>query len=90
MKLQYQTYWTDSKEDNVHLTWIRDFYKEMYGPGGPIPDGKVDGCFVNYPDVDLPNWQNLYYKDNYPRLQQVKKRWDPLNIFKHAQSIKGA
>ena len=90
MKLQYQTYWTDPQEDNTHLRWIREFYKEMYGPGGPVPDGKVDGCFVNYPDVDLPNWQNLYYKDNYPRLQQVKKRWDPLNIFHHAQSIKGA
>jgi FAD/FMN-containing dehydrogenase len=41
----------------------------------------------NYPDVDLSNWQTLYYKENYPKLQQVKKRWDPLDIFNHAQSI---
>ncbi len=87
MKLQYQTYWTDPGEDEMHLKWIRDFYTAMYGEDGPFPDGKVDGCFVNYADVDLHNWQYLYYKENYARLQQVKKRWDPLNIFHHAQSI---
>jgi hypothetical protein len=43
---------------------------------------------VNYPDVDLPDWQDLYYKGNYAALQQVKQRWDPLDVFKHKQSIK--
>jgi berberine-like enzyme len=87
MKLQYQTYWTDAKDDEVNLRWIRDFYNAMYGPNGPVPDGIVDGCYVNYPDVDLVNWPYLYYKDNYARLQRAKARWDPLNIFNHQQSI---
>jgi hypothetical protein len=47
----------------------------------------VDGTYVNFPDTDLKDWQRLYYKDNYRRLQQVKKHWDPLNVFRHAQSI---
>jgi FAD/FMN-containing dehydrogenase len=42
---------------------------------------------VNYPDIDLHDWQYLYYKDNYPRLQAVKGHWDPHNIFRHRQSI---
>ena len=88
MKLQFQTYWTDPAEDNVHLQWIRDFYTTIYGPSGPYPDDTVDGCYVNYPDVDLINWPYLYYKDNYPRLQRTKARWDALNIFRHAQSIR--
>jgi FAD/FMN-containing dehydrogenase len=87
MKLQYQTYWTDPAQDDDNLSWIRDFYTAMYGPDGPVPDAIMDGCYVNYPDVDLVDWQHLYYKDNYPRLQQAKQSWDPGNVFNHQQSI---
>lgn len=87
MKLQYQTYWTDPKDDQLNLDWIRAFYNAMYGDEGPMPDGTMDGCYVNYPDADLKNWAYLYYLNNYPRLQQVKAEWDPNNIFNHAQSI---
>jgi FAD/FMN-containing dehydrogenase len=87
MKLQYQTYWADADEDPQNLAWISDFYSEMYGERGPWPDGVMDGCYVNYPDVDLKEWPYLYYKENYPRLQRVKARWDPHDIFHHAQSI---
>lgn len=87
MKLQYQTYWTSSNDDRINLDWIRRLYHEMYGESGPLPDDTMDGCYVNYPDVDLGNWQLLYYKDSYPRLQGVKARWDPGNIFNHRQSI---
>jgi len=87
MKLQFQTYWNDPANDDENLAWIGDFYTSMYGQAGPRPDGTVDGCYVGYPDVDLPDWQWLYYKDNYPALQRVKARWDPGNVFNHAQSI---
>lgn len=87
MKLQYQTYWTEPKDDEVNLNWIRNFYNDMYGARGPYPDETVDGCYINYPDVDLPDWQYLYYKESYGRLQRVKQEWDPLNIFNHKQSI---
>jgi FAD/FMN-containing dehydrogenase len=52
---------------------------------------------INHPDVDLADpewntsgvpWHTLYYKDNYPRLQQIKSRWDPGNVFHHALSIR--
>jgi len=87
MKLQYQTYWTDPTDDEANLEWIRGFYTAMYGERGPVPDDVMDGCYVNYPDVDLDDWQTLYYKNNYARLQAVKDRWDPRNIFNHRQSI---
>jgi hypothetical protein len=88
MKLQYQTYWVDEKDGDKNLAWIRGFYNAMYGANGPVPDTTMDGCYVNYPDVDLKNWQMLYYGDpGYKRLQQVKARWDPLNFFHHKQSI---
>jgi hypothetical protein len=89
MKLQFQAYWTQpsAAEERVHLDWIRRLYADMYGPEGPLPDGTVDGCYVGYPDVDLARWPELYYKGNYPRLQQAKLRWDPDDHFRHAQSI---
>ena len=90
MKLQYQTYWTDPAEDDVNLAWIRRFYKSVYAKSGgtPVPNRVTDGCYVNYPDVDLQNWPTLYYKQNYRRLQRVKARWDPNNIFHYSQSIR--
>ncbi len=88
MKLQYQTYWNEEGEGARNLHWIRGFYEEMYGAHGPRPDGEVDGCYVNYPDVDLRDWEHLYYKDAYHRLQRAKARWDPHDIFRHRQSIK--
>jgi hypothetical protein len=87
MKLQYQTYWTQPEHEKANLDWIGGFYEDMYGSSGPVPDETMDGCFVNYPDVDLQDWQNLYYKENYPRLQQAKKLCDPHDVFHHQQSI---
>jgi FAD/FMN-containing dehydrogenase len=90
MKLQYQTYWTSPDGDHGNLGWINRFYRNVYAASGGVPASNhvTDGCFINYPDVDLPSsWPALYYKADYPELQRVKARWDPLNIFHHRQSI---
>ncbi|MCO7189178.1 MULTISPECIES: FAD-binding protein [unclassified Pseudoalteromonas] len=87
MKLQYQTYWFEAAQDPYHIGWINGFYHAMYGDAGPVPDEVMDGCYVNYADVDIPDWQHLYYKHNYVRLQQVKRQLDPNNQLHHAQSI---
>ncbi|GAB2846390.1 FAD-binding protein [Lentzea nigeriaca] len=99
IKSAYQVYWADPAEDDRHLTWIRTFYRDMYASTGgvPVPDDTTDGSYINYPDADLADlrwntsgvpWHTLYYKDNYPRLQRVKARWDPRNVFQHTLSIR--
>jgi FAD/FMN-containing dehydrogenase len=104
-KLQYQTYWQDQAEGpspngGNHLAWIRDFYGEMYRAYGGVPDpqkdpsNNVDGCYVNYPDVDLNDHGletalRLYYGGNLARLSQAKAVWDPHDYFHHQQSIPG-
>lgn len=99
LKLQYQTYWTESSQDDAHLCWIRDFYTDVYRQTGGVPDpqldptNNVDGCYYNYPDVDLniPNGRDaalqLYFGNNLPKLRAVKQRWDPNNYFNSSQSI---
>jgi len=99
MKLQFQTYWARAAEDEGHLAWIRDFYQEVYSSpevdashqGTPFPGDHYQGCYINYPDVDMLNyayWPELYYGPNYGFLQQVKKTYDPNNVFHHAMSIR--
>ncbi len=88
-----------------HLAWIRGFYEQAHAAYGGVPDpardasGVVDGCYYNYPDVDLGTHEQgtaeraltLYFGDNLrvrPRnLVAVKKQWDAANVFRHSQSI---
>ena len=55
MKLQYQTYWTAPGDDRVNLRWINRFYASVYAASGGVPASNrvTDGCFINYPDVNL-------------------------------------
>lgn len=93
--------WGDPKGEAPTLAWVRGFYKELFAASGgvPVPNEQTDGAMINHPDADLADpewnrsgvpWHKLYYKGNYPRLQQVKSKWDPLNIFHHALSIQAA
>ncbi|MGV9566844.1 FAD-binding oxidoreductase [Streptomyces sp. NPDC003480] len=98
-KLLYQTYWHSAGEDDANITWLRDLYEDMYAATGgvPVSDRNTDGCYVNYPDIDLSDpqhnrsgvpWSTLYYGENYPRLQRVKAAWDPTDFFRHDQSVR--
>lgn len=55
--------------------------------GAQVLDPLSIGAYVNFPSNTLPNWQTAYYKENYRRLTQVKRKYDPDNFFRHARSI---
>jgi aclacinomycin oxidase len=93
--------WQNPQDEARHLEWVRAFYKDLYAEAGgvPVPNDQTDGAMINHPDADLADpewnttgvpWHTLYYKDNYPRLQEIKARWDPLNVFHHALSIRAS
>src|ERR1700720_326591 len=76
MKMQFQSYWTNPEEDEGHLTWMREFYQELYSSpevdpahqGTPFPGENYEGCYINYPDRDMLGyayWPKLYYGPNY-------------------------
>ncbi len=99
MKAIYTVTWTDPEGEQANLDWIRRWYRAMYQDTGgvPVPGSVTDGSYINYPDVDTTDpewnrsgvpWHTLYYKDNYRRLQQVKARWDPRDVFHHAMSVR--
>ncbi|KPI19092.1 FAD linked oxidase domain-containing protein [Actinobacteria bacterium OK074] len=43
--------------------------------------------YLNYPDPVLSDWKWAYYGENYERLVEVKKTYDPTDFFTHPQSI---
>ncbi len=90
--------WADPAQDETHVAWLRKLYADIYKDTGgvPVPNAINAGSYINYPDVDLADpavnksgvpWHDLYYLGNYPRLQQVKSKWDPRNTFHHKLSI---
>lgn len=103
LKSQFQTYWTDAQDDDFHIDWLRETYRQLYQAAGvgdkPYPDqSRFQGCYINYPDVDMlyansesgaidPRWLELYYGDHADALISLKRRIDPKNVFRHAMSI---
>jgi len=95
----YSVGWQRPEDEARSLEWLRKFYREVFAETGgvPVPGEVGNGATINHPDVDLADpewntsgvpWHTLYYKDNYPRLQRAKARWDPRNVFHHALSIR--
>lgn len=54
---------------------------------GAMSGWSTGGAYVNYLDPLLTNWQSAYYGDNYARLQQIKKVYDPNRVLTMAQGI---
>ncbi|HYU34342.1 MAG TPA: FAD-binding oxidoreductase [Thermoanaerobaculia bacterium] len=93
------TGWLDPQEEAKNLAWVRAFYWDLFAEsrGVPVPGEAYEGSMINHPDTDLADpalntsgvpWHTLYYKGNYPRLQQIKAQWDPRDVFRHALSIR--
>lgn len=93
--------WTDPSETEKYMDWARSCYRDLFAEtgGAPVPGTRTGGCIIAHPDNDLADphwnktgvpWYRFYYQDNYPRLQKIKAKWDPLNIFHHALSVEPA
>jgi FAD/FMN-containing dehydrogenase len=93
--------WVDPHDEAKNLAWARGFYRDLFADSGgvPVPGDAYAGAFINHPDVDLADpalntsgvpWHTLYFRDGYVRLQRIKARWDPRDVFRHPLSIRAA
>jgi FAD/FMN-containing dehydrogenase len=78
--IQYYSSWMHAADTAAHVAKVAKVYAAMrpFMPGA---------SYVNYCDLDLPNFANAYWGANLPRLMGVKAQYDPDNLFHHAQSV---
>ncbi len=78
--MQYYREWHNASDNDKNILSIRKFYDQMR----PFVSGY---SYVNYCDLDLKNYSKAYWGDNTLKLVQIKQKYDPRNVFSHAQSI---
>lgn len=77
--LAIQSVWEDNAYEEYSLKWVEENFKYLYS--------LTEGSYINFPYLELPNYQCNYFGENVPRLQCVKDKYDPCNIFNFPQSI---
>ena len=73
--------WDDAAQDEIGIAWAREFFKAS----APYASA---GVYVNFMTEDESDRVAAAYGVNYARLKQVKKKYDPKNIFHNNQNIK--
>ena len=73
--------WQDAAESEARIAAIRAYYKEL----APF----MGGFYTNLnEDTEARTWGN--YRENYPRLSEIKAKYDPTNLFRMNANIQPA
>ncbi|EGQ9465549.1 FAD-binding oxidoreductase [Vibrio parahaemolyticus] len=73
--------WDAAEDDQACIAWARDFFAKTK----PYASG---GAYINFLTQDEAERTEFAYGPTYARLQQIKKKYDPTNLFKMNQNIK--
>jgi FAD/FMN-containing dehydrogenase len=73
--------WDEAKDDQRCMAWARDFFKAS----APYASA---GAYVNFMTAEESDRVAAAYGSNYDRLVQIKRRYDPENVFHLNQNIK--
>jgi FAD/FMN-containing dehydrogenase len=74
--------WTDPAESDANISWARDLMAS-------VEPFKTGGVYLNYFGTDEdPDRVRAAHGKNYDRLLQVKRKYDPNNMFCYNQNLK--
>ena len=75
-------FWDDPGETDENIEWVRDVYSAVE----PFVD---PGVYVNYlAEDEMESHIQQAYGANYERLLQIKRKYDPNNLFRQNQNIR--
>ena len=80
--LSLDAIWSDAADDDKNIGWVRNFWNDMQRHS----TGRM---YLNFPGHGEGEKlvQNAFGADIYARLQKVKRKYDPDNIFRMNQNI---
>jgi len=78
--VQFLALWPGTEGDEVNMTWAREAKAAVQ----PYLGG---GVYSGYGDPDLDDWARAYYGGNLERLVDLKRRYDPDNVFRFRQGL---
>jgi FAD/FMN-containing dehydrogenase len=77
----YIAAWPDSADDEARIKWVRDYYQATAPHSEP-------GGYINFMQDDDQGRIQDNYRGNYGRLVDIKRKYDPGNLFHDNQNIK--
>lgn len=84
--LYYQSYVVGLPLASKTKNFVTNFHNQVLAASSSTAYGTYPG----YVDPALSDGQRQYWDSNLPVLQELKKRWDPLDLFHNPQSVRGA
>jgi FAD/FMN-containing dehydrogenase len=73
--------WPDAAQNDANIRWVKDYY------GATAPHSE-EGGYINFMAGDDQARIKANYRGNYDRLVEVKRAYDPDNLFHVNQNIK--
>ena len=73
--------WPDPSRNEANIKWVRDYY------AATAPHSE-ESKYINFIADDDQDRIRANYKGNYDRLVDIKRRYDPDNLFHLNQNIK--
>jgi FAD/FMN-containing dehydrogenase len=74
-------FWEKGEDTDANVQWVKDYWQAMrtYSPRG---------AYVNFMADEGEDRVRESYRGNYERLVQIKRKYDPANLFRLNQNIK--
>jgi FAD/FMN-containing dehydrogenase len=73
--------WPDPADNEANIAWVRDYFEAT----APMSE---EGGYIGFMTGDDQGRIKANYKGNYDRLVQLKRKYDPDNLFNQNQNIK--